>query len=53
MTNLNDLVDGGNVEAIEEMLKDLDVNIEKEIIQTKERFEKKRKPILEALAEKK
>lgn len=52
MTNLDDLVEGGNVAALEEMLKDLDVNMEKEISQAKERFEKKRKPILEALAEK-
>jgi serine/threonine protein kinase len=52
MTNLDDLIKGGNVAALEEMIKDLEINKEKELQQNKEKFEKKRKPILEALAEK-
>ena len=52
ITNLDDLINTGNVAALEDMLKDLKVNMENEIKQTKEKFERKRKPIQDALAEK-
>lgn len=49
---MDDLVQGGSVAAIEEMIKDLEVNMEKELQQVKDKFARKRKPIQEALAEK-
>jgi len=52
LTDLEDLVKTGNITALEEMLKDLEMNKEKEIHQAKERFDKKRKPIVEALSTK-
>jgi len=53
LTNLDDLVKTGSVDSILEMIKDLDINKQKEIEQIKERFAKKRKPIQDAIADKK
>lgn len=53
LTNLDDLVKGGNTDSLAEMIKDLETNKQKEIDQIKEKFLKKRKPILDALTEKK
>lgn len=52
VTNLDDLIAAGNTAAIEDMIKDLKVSMDNEIKQTKEKFERKRKPIQEALREK-
>ena len=50
---MDDLIQGGSVGAIEEMIADLVTNMNNELAQVKDKFAKKRKPITDALADKK
>lgn len=49
---MNDLINGGSTSSIEEMIADLQVNMDKELQQIRDKFAAKRKPIQEALAAK-
>jgi len=52
MTNLEDLVKAGDIKALQDMLADLQASEKLELQTNKDKFEKKRKPIREALAAK-